>query len=86
VAAIRKRRREGKLSLQVNVAYYPAQSPEGEDEIMVNCDAGRVRRPLIVVEDGVPLLTREEAARVERGELQWRSLLEKGIIEYFGFR
>ena len=82
VAAIRRRRREGKLSLQVNVAYYPAQSPEGEDEIMVNCDAGRVRRPLIVVEDGVPLLTREEAARVERGELQWRSLLEKGIIEY----
>jgi DNA-directed RNA polymerase subunit B len=82
VAAIRRRRREGKLSLQVNVAYYPAQSPEGEDEIMVNCDAGRVRRPLIVVEDGVPLLTGEEAARVERGELQWRSLLEKGIIEY----
>ncbi|MEM2122081.1 MAG: DNA-directed RNA polymerase subunit B [Candidatus Bathyarchaeia archaeon] len=82
VAAVRRRRREGKLSSQLNAAYYPAQSPEGEDEIIVNCDAGRVRRPLIVVENGIPLLSGEEIAKVEGGEQPWLSLIERGIIEY----
>ncbi|MGC8960918.1 MAG: DNA-directed RNA polymerase subunit B'', partial [Candidatus Bathyarchaeia archaeon] len=81
-AAIRRKRREGKLSHQINVAYHKAKSPEGEDEILVNCDEGRVRRPLIVVEDGTPLLSGEDIAKVEKGEVSWLSLIERGVIEY----
>ncbi|MEM3607504.1 MAG: DNA-directed RNA polymerase subunit B [Candidatus Bathyarchaeia archaeon] len=82
VAAVRRKRRDGKLSHQINVAYHPAKSPEGEDEIIVNCDAGRVRRPLIVVEGGTPLLGGGDIAGVEKGEVSWLSLIERGVIEY----
>lgn len=82
VTAIKKKRREGRLSHQVNVSYYPAQSQEGEDEVIINCDAGRVRRPLIVVENSIPLLSEEDMAKIKRGELTWASLVESGIIEY----
>ena len=77
VARLRERRRRGELSDQVNVAYY-----EDTNEVQVNCDAGRVRRPLIVVRDGVPLLEKQHVERVRNRELSWDDLVKAGVIEY----
>jgi DNA-directed RNA polymerase subunit B' len=47
VRNVRNNRRAGELSGQINVAYHSHLN-----EIEVMSDSGRVRRPLIVVEDG----------------------------------
>jgi DNA-directed RNA polymerase subunit B' len=50
-----RRRRGGKISNEINVSYYPELK-----EIRVNTDAGRVRRPLIVIENSRSKLTEEK--------------------------
>ena len=76
---IRMLRRQGRVHHEVNVAYYDL----GEiKEVYVNCDAGRLRRPLIVVENGRPKLTRAHIELLKKGEWTWSDLLASGIVEY----
>ena len=77
VAELRKRRRDGKLSSQVNIAYV-----DGTNEVVINTDAGRARRPLIVVKGGKPRLTDKDIEKIEEGSTTWEVLIEKGYIEY----
>ncbi len=70
-------RRRGRVSTEVNIAYLKAKN-----EVQVNCDAGRCRRPLIVVENGTPLLKQEHLNALKRGLLKWEDLVKIGVIEY----
>ena len=74
---IREARRRGDVSDMVNVSI-----KERTREVIINADAGRARRPLIVVEDGDPLLTDQEIEAVENGELSFEQLVERGYIEF----
>ena len=38
-------------------------------------------RPLIVVDNNKPLLTQEMITKVTAGELTWRDLVERGVVE-----
>jgi DNA-directed RNA polymerase subunit B len=79
---IRRLRREGKISSEVNVAFYPSTSKGARPELYVNCDAGRVRRPLIIVEGRKPKLTQEHIERIRSGEMLWEDLVKEGVVEY----
>jgi DNA-directed RNA polymerase subunit B len=79
---IRKLRREAKISSEVNVAYYPAVTPSSRPELYVNCDEGRVRRPLLIVENGKPKITESHIERLRRDEILWEDLVKEGVIEY----
>lgn len=74
---IKQKRRNGEISDQVNVAYHPHLG-----ELKITTDTGRVRRPLIVVEDGVPKLTDEHIEKLKKGEETWDGLLKTGVLEY----
>ncbi len=74
---IRKNRRTGLVSGEVNVAYMKKLN-----EVHINADRGRARRPYIIVEDGVSKLTPEIKEKIKSKEIDFNYLLRKGIIEY----
>ncbi len=74
---LRQKRRSGKISSEINFVYYPDLK-----EVRINTDSGRVRRPLIIIEDGKHKLTDDITKKLELGELCWYDMLKKGIIEY----
>jgi len=74
---IREARRRGDVSEMVNVSV-----KDRTQEVIVNADAGRARRPLIVVENGEPLLGDEEVEALERGDVEFEDLVERGYVEF----
>ena len=70
-------RRKQKVSSVVNIGY-----DKEFDEVHVQTEVGRVRRPLIIVEDGQSLLTKEMIEKIKTNELSWQDLIDQGTIEY----
>jgi len=77
VQNIIERRRSGLINKEVNVAYY-----EDENDVIVNCDCGRLRRPMAVVENGKLLFSKADLDKTEKGDKKWIDLVNEGIIEY----
>jgi DNA-directed RNA polymerase subunit B len=77
VEKLRARRRQGLLSTEVNV-----RLDEKTGDVYINCDAGRARRPLVVVKDGRPAVGEEHLRLVREGKLTWSDLIREGVVEY----
>jgi len=74
---IRHARRRGEVSEMVNVSV-----KDRTDEVIINADAGRARRPLLVVEDGEPVITEDEVDAITNGDMEFEELVERGVIEF----
>ncbi len=79
VNELRRLRRKGKIHHEVNVVEY---TTEYLREIYVNTDTGRIRRPLIIVEDGKPLVTKKDIELLKKGKKKFSDLVKEGKIEY----
>jgi len=77
VDEIRGRRRSGMLSSEVNIRF-----DEEMNEIVINCDEGRLRRPLITVKNGRTAMTRKHIEEMDAGKLHWSDLIREGIVEW----
>ncbi len=77
VLDLRKKRRAGEIKKQVNIIYY-----EDTNEIIINSDQGRARRPALIVENGKILVTKEHIERLKKGEITFDRLVEAGLAEY----
>jgi len=75
VAAIRDMRRAGLCGEFVHVHLQ-------SDACYVSCDGGRVCRPLIICDAGVPRVTQEHITKLKRGEWGFPDFLKRGLIEY----
>lgn len=76
-AKIVEDRRKGIVPSNVNVYY-----DEENDEVYVEAGKGRLRRPVLVIKEGKPLLTEEHIKKLQRNELSWNDLVKEGVIEY----
>src|SRR2546428_735989 len=65
------------LSHEVNVRY-----DENMGEIIINCDEGRIRRPLLVVKDGHIVFSRKHVDELKMGRLRFSDLVRSGIVEW----
>ena len=77
VSNVKQMRRAGTTPIQVNVTYFPKTH-----EIIINSDAGRARRPVIIVENGKSLLTEEHIDLLKNREAEFDDLVRMGLIEY----
>ena len=77
VASIREKRRQGIISNQINIAHHKLTN-----EIIINTDMGRARRPLIIVREGKTLITAEDIDQLKNGEIQFEDLVKRGTVEY----
>ncbi len=77
VKQIKEKRRENQLPVQMSF-----REDEGIKTIYISTESGRVLRPLIIVDKGVSRLKSEHLVQIEQGELSWKDLIEKGILEY----
>ncbi len=77
VAELRDRRRTGLLSHEVNI-----HLDDNMNEVLINCDEGRIRRPLLVVKEEKLVLTRKHIEEVRSGRLRFSDLIRNGIVEW----
>jgi DNA-directed RNA polymerase subunit B' len=76
VGQIRAMRRQGALSAEVNVSY-----KEFNNDVVIHTDRGRARRPLIVLQQGKPLVTNDDIEKLKKKEIDFNHLVQKGYIE-----
>ncbi len=74
---IRDRRRCGLLSNEINIRF-----DEDMNEVIINCDEGRLRRPLLVLKDGRTMLTRKHLEGIRDKKIKWNDLFREGILEW----
>ena len=77
ISELRSKRRSGSLSPQVNFHYN-----QKTEDLFINGDQGRARRPYIVVESGQSRLTPVLLDQLAKSEITWGSLVKLGVIEY----
>ena len=77
VSKLKEERRLGSITNNLNVLY-----DIKSNNIHIECSKGRARRPLIIVKDGLPLLTEKHIKQLEKNEISWSDLVKQGIIEY----
>ena len=76
VSDLRNKRRLGILSQQVNIAH------SINNEVIINADKGRARRPLIIVENGHSLVSDEHIEQLRDGLIIFDDLVTDGLVEY----
>ncbi len=77
VKEIREKRREEGFPTQMNIV-----NDDYFENVTISTEPGRVLRPLIIIDNGVPRLKDEHLLKLEQSEMKWNELVRQGIIEY----
>ena len=70
-------RRNNKLPNNLNVMY-----DANDKNVYIETGNGRIRRPLIIVKDGKPLLTELHIKQLKENKLAFSDLIKQGVMEY----
>jgi DNA-directed RNA polymerase subunit B' len=77
VDKVKEERRKGTVNSNINIYYNKRMN-----DVIINDDKGRLRRPLIVIKQGKPLLTEEHIKKLQKNEICFSDLVKQGVIEY----
>ncbi|MBI4448024.1 DNA-directed RNA polymerase subunit B [Candidatus Woesearchaeota archaeon] len=77
VKTVKSERRKQRIPPLLNISF-----EKKLNDIHITTGTGRARRPLIIVEDGVPKLKEEHLKLLKEGKLSWKDLEDQGIVEY----
>ena len=79
--SLRELRRNSKIHPHVGISFYKSKIIGATKRLYVNCNAGRVLRPLIIIKENKSLLSQELLGKITKKLLSWNDLLRMGIIE-----
>jgi len=79
--SLRELRRNSKIHPHVGISFHKSDIDGATKRLYVNCNAGRVLRPLIIIKDNRSLLTQELLDKVSKKLLSWNDLLRMGVLE-----
>jgi len=83
VEEIRTRRRQGLLCIPSEKSYeINIRWNTNVNDVIINCDEGRVRRPLLVVKKGKSLLTEKHRESLKEGKITYENLIQEGVVEW----
>ena len=78
---LRDLRRNSKIHPHVGISIYEPEQEGATGRLYVNCNAGRVLRPLIIINNDKSLLTEEFPDKISKKLISWNDLIRMGIIE-----
>jgi DNA-directed RNA polymerase subunit B len=79
--SLRELRRNSKIHPHVGVSFHKSDIEGSTRRLYVNCNAGRVLRPLIIIKDNKSLLTQDLLDKISKKLLSWTDLLRMGVLE-----
>jgi len=79
--SLRDLRRNSKIHPHVGVSFHKSDIEGSTRRLYVNCNAGRVLRPLIIIKDNKSLLTQDLLDKISKKLLSWTDLLRMGVLE-----
>ena len=65
----------------IGISLYEPEQEGATRRLYVNCNAGRVLRPLIIINDGKSFLTEEIVEKISKKLISWTDLVRMGNIE-----
>ena len=79
--SLRDLRRNSKIHPHIGVSFHQSEIEGSTKRLYVNCNAGRVLRPLIIIKDNKPLLSPDLLDKISKRLLSWTDLLRMGVLE-----
>ncbi|MEZ0289736.1 MAG: DNA-directed RNA polymerase subunit B [Sulfolobales archaeon] len=79
VSHIRNLRRSGKIHYEISISHLKTDQL---NEVYINTDRGRIMRPVLILDKGRTLITREHIEKLVRKEIRFTDLVRLGVIEF----
>ena len=79
--SLRELRRSSKIHPHVGISIHQPEQEGATKRLYVNCNAGRVLRPLIIIKEGKSTLTQDLLTKVVQKLISWNDLIRMGVIE-----
>ena len=79
--SLRELRRTSKIHPHIGISIHQPEQEGATKRLYVNCNAGRVLRPLIIIKNGKSALTQDILDKVLKKLLSWNDLIRMGVME-----
>jgi len=79
--SLRELRRSSKMHPHIGVSIHQPEEEDATKRLYVNCNAGRVLRPLIIIKDGKSTFTPDLLDKITKKLVSWTDLIRMGVIE-----
>lgn len=79
--SLRELRRSSKLHPHIGISIHQPEEENATKRLYVNCNAGRVLRPLIIIKDGKSAFSPDLLDKITKKLVSWIDLIRMGVIE-----
>jgi len=79
--SLRELRRSSKLHPHIGISIHQPEQEDATKRLYVNCNAGRVLRPLIIIKDGKSTFSPDLLDKITKKLVSWTDLIRMGVIE-----